>query len=62
MGRPTVSQLAAKLLPDCFKPISDALPCTYHLSLQCVQLGRYWNMTRSEYEHLVDLARRNAQE
>jgi len=27
-----------------------------------VQLGRYWNMTRSEYEHLVDLARRNAQE
>lgn len=27
-----------------------------------LQLGRYWNMTRGEYEHLIDLARRNTME
>lgn len=27
-----------------------------------LQLGRYWNMTRTEYEHLVDLARRDTME
>lgn len=28
----------------------------------CFQVGRYWNMTRTEYGHAVDLARRNTLE
>lgn len=43
---------------------SDSLPLTNwkHNRGGPDALGRYWNMTRSEYQHLVGLARRNAQE
>lgn len=32
------------------------------LSLLLTQIGRYWNMTRTEYTHLIGLAERNTKE
>lgn len=43
---------------------SDTLPLTNwkHMRGNPDAVGRYWNMTRTEYEHVVELARRNTYE
>lgn len=46
----------------CLLALPTLVPSLPHPPVGPQQLGRYWNMTRSEYEHLVDLARRNARE